>query len=297
MEEHKYTEIAPGIWGLKIVFVNIYMIATGPEQWILVDAGVRGSAGRIKKMAADLFGEENPPAAIVLTHGHFDHIGALHELLNTWKVQVYAHLQEIPYLTGHTSYPPADPTVGGGMMSAMSFLYPNSPINLGTRIHALAKDGTLPHMPDWQYIHTPGHTPGHISLFRGRDKVLIAGDAFVTTQAESAYNVLTNKKQLSGPPKYFTPNWVSAALSVRKLKDLRPAVAATGHGPTMRGEELSTQLEKLVVDFAEVAIPKHGRYVNDAQPARLSNVILGTVVALSAVLAFSIVRTLKSRSL
>src|SRR5690606_32134649 len=135
---------------------------------------------------------------------------------------IFAHAQELPYLTGHRSYPSADPTVGGGLMSAMSFMYPNSPINLGSHIHALAKDGSLPKMPDWQYIHTPGHTPGHISLFRGRDKVLIAGDAFVTTQAESAIDVLTNRKKLSGPPKYFTPNWVSAALSVRKLKDLRP---------------------------------------------------------------------------
>ncbi|MBG6234920.1 glyoxylase-like metal-dependent hydrolase (beta-lactamase superfamily II) [Pedobacter sp. CAN_A7] len=295
MEEHKYTEIAPGIWGLKIVFVNIYMVTTGPEEWVLVDGGVRGSACRIKKMAADLFGEDNPPAAIVLTHGHFDHIGALHELLKTWKVQVYAHQQEIPYLTGHTSYPPADPSVGGGLMSAMSFMYPNSPINLGTHVHALAKNGTLPHMPDWQYIHTPGHTPGHISLFRGRDKVLLAGDAFVTTQAESAFNVLTNKKQLSGPPKYFTPNWVSAALSVRKLKDLRPAVAATGHGPTMQGEELASALEHLVEHFAEIAIPKHGRYVNDGKYSGLSKTVLGAVVVLSAALAFTVVRGLKNR--
>jgi glyoxylase-like metal-dependent hydrolase (beta-lactamase superfamily II) len=295
MEEHKYTEIAPGIWGLKIVFVNIYMVATGPEEWVLVDGGVRGSACRIKKMAADLFGEDNPPAAIVLTHGHFDHIGALHELLKTWKVQVYAHQQEIPYLTGQTSYPPADPSVGGGLMSAMSFMYPNSPINLGTHVHALAKDGSLPNMPDWQYIHTPGHTPGHISLFRGRDKVLLAGDAFVTTQAESAFKVLTNKKQLSGPPKYFTPNWVSAALSVRKLKDLRPAVAATGHGPTMQGEELASALEHLVEHFAEIAIPKHGRYVNDGKYSGLSKTVLGAVVALSAVLAFKLVRGLKHR--
>lgn len=296
MEEHKYTEIAPGIWGMKIIFVNIYMIETGPKEWILVDAGVRGSAGRIKKMAESLFGENNPPQAIILTHGHFDHIGALHELLKTWNVQVYSHLQEIPYLTGHSSYPPPDPTVGGGMMSTMSFLYPNSPINLGSRIHALSKDGTLPKMPDWMYIHTPGHSPGHISLFRGRDKVLIAGDAFVTTQAESAINVLTNRKKLSGPPKYFTPNWVSAALSVRKLKDLRPAIAATGHGPTMQGEELSNALEELVDHFTELAIPKHGRYVNNNAIERpIGTMVFGAVIAVSALLTFALVKKLKHR--
>jgi glyoxylase-like metal-dependent hydrolase (beta-lactamase superfamily II) len=296
MEDHQYTEVAPGIWGLKIIFVNIYMIETGPKEWILVDAGLKGSACRIKKMAEELFGEDNPPAAIILTHGHFDHIGALHELLKTWNVQVYAHLLEMPYLTGRTSYPPADPSVGGGLMSAMSFMYPNSPANLGLHVHALSKDGTLPKMPDWIYIHTPGHTPGHISLFRGRDKVIIAGDAFVTTKAESAINVLTNRKKLSGPPKYFTPNWVSAALSVRKLRDLHPAIAATGHGPTMQGEELTEALEELVDHFKELAIPKQGRYVNEPfSSRRLSKVLLGSIIAVSAIVVFGVVRELKKR--
>jgi glyoxylase-like metal-dependent hydrolase (beta-lactamase superfamily II) len=294
MNEHKYTEVAPGIWGLKIIFVNIYMIATGPKEWVLVDAGLKGSACRIQKMAAALFGEDNPPAAIILTHGHFDHVGALHELLKTWKVQVYAHQLELPFLTGKTAYPPADPTVGGGLMSALSFLYPNKPINLGLKVHALAKDGSLPKMPDWQVIHTPGHTPGHISLYRGRDKVLIAGDAFVTTQAESAISVLSNEKMISGPPKYFTPNWVSAALSVRNLRDLRPEIAATGHGPTMKGEELAIALEELVDHFKELAIPKHGRYVNKEFPVeKLSNTLLGSIIAISAIVAFGLVKELR----
>ena len=294
MEEHKYTEVAPGIWGMKIIFVNVYMIATGPEEWVLVDAGLKGSACRIKKMAEELFGEENPPAAIILTHGHFDHVGALHELLKTWKVQVYAHLQETPFLTGQVSYPAPDPTVGGGLMSILSFLYPNKPINLGLHIHALSKDGTLPDMPDWIYVHTPGHTPGHISLFRGRDKVLIAGDAFVTTQAESAISVFSNHKKLSGPPKYFTPNWVLAALSVRKLRDLRPAVAATGHGPIMEGEELSSGLEELVDHFKALAIPKQGRYVNEPFPSRsLSRTFLGSLVIITALVTFGLIKEMK----
>ncbi|MEJ5962280.1 MBL fold metallo-hydrolase [Pedobacter immunditicola] len=289
MEDHKYTEVAPGIWGMKIVFVNIYMVATGPDEWVLIDAGLKGSTCRIKKMAEELFGEDNPPAAIILTHGHFDHVGALHELLKTWNVQVYAHLQETPYLTGQNAYPPADPSVGGGLMSLLSVMYPNKPINLGSRIHALAKDGSLPKMPDWIYIHTPGHTPGHISLFRGRDKVLIAGDAFVTTKAESALSVFSNRKAISGPPKYFTPNWISAALSVRKLRDLRPAIAATGHGPTMSGEELSEGLEELVDQFKEIAIPRTGRYVSEQFPTEtVSRTLLGAVVAISAVVAFSL---------
>jgi glyoxylase-like metal-dependent hydrolase (beta-lactamase superfamily II) len=304
MKNEEYFQVAPGVWGMRIVFVNIYMVETGDKEWMLIDAGLYGSAGKIKRMAESLFGADNPPKAIILTHGHFDHVGALKELLQTWKVQVYAHFFEMPYLTGHSSYPPPDPTVGGGLMSTMSFLYPKKPIQLGGYVHALSKDGHLPHMPDWISIHTPGHAPGHISLFRGRDKLLIAGDAFVTTKQESATSVMFQKKEVCGPPKYFTTNWVSAALSVKKLRDLKPEVVASGHGQPMYGEELHAGLDRLVNNFQELAIPKHGRYVNEPAktnkyglqyvPAeRTSKTLLFTVFAISAVVMFNIVRKAK----
>jgi glyoxylase-like metal-dependent hydrolase (beta-lactamase superfamily II) len=304
MKTKEYFQVAPGVWGMRIVFVNIYMVETGDKEWVLIDAGLYGSAGKIKRMAESLFGAGNPPKAIILTHGHFDHVGALQELIHTWKVQVYAHLLELPYLTGHSAYPPPDPSVGGGLMSSLSFLYPKKPIQLGGYIHALSKDGHLPHMPDWMSIHTPGHAPGHIALFRGRDKVLIAGDAFVTTKQESALSVMFQKKVISGPPQYFTTNWLAAALSVKKLRDLRPEVAATGHGRPMYSEELHAGLDRLVNNFQQLAIPKHGRYVNEpaktneqgvqyvpAEPT--SKGLILTAFAISAIVMFGIVRKAK----
>jgi glyoxylase-like metal-dependent hydrolase (beta-lactamase superfamily II) len=304
MKNEEYFQVAPGVWGMRIVFVNIYMVETGDKEWVLVDAGLYGSAGKIKRMAEALFGENNPPKAIILTHGHFDHVGALKELLSFWKVQVYAHFLEMPYLTGHSSYPPPDPSVGGGLMSSLSFIYPKKPIQLGGFIHALSKEGNLPHMPDWISIHTPGHAPGHISLFRGRDKVLLAGDAFVTTKQESAMSVMLQTKVLSGPPKYFTTNWLNAALSVKKLRDLKPDTAATGHGKPMYGDELHAGLDRLANNFQELAIPKHGRYVNEpaktnkqglqyVPPAPTPKGLIFTVFAISAIVMFRIVRRAK----
>src|SRR5215207_2933833 len=131
------------------------------------------------------------PAAIVLTHGHFDHIGALHTLLHKWDVPVYAHRLELPYLTGQSSYPPPDPTVGGGAMAAMSRFYPRGPYNFEGRVQPLPVDGSVPGMPGWRWIHTPGHSPGHVSLFRDADRLLLAGDAFVTQRQESLLAVLS----------------------------------------------------------------------------------------------------------
>jgi glyoxylase-like metal-dependent hydrolase (beta-lactamase superfamily II) len=259
--ENAFT-VAPGVWGRKDTFVNFYAI-TDEKSWVLVDAGLRWSASKIKAMANELFGEGSKPAAIILTHGHFDHVGALPTLLKEWDVPVYAHELELPYLTGQSPYPPADSSVGGGMMSMMAFMYPNSPINISKNIRKLPANGNVPEITGWKFIETPGHSPGHISLYRERDKVLIAGDAFVTTKAESAFYALTSKEHLSGPPKYFTCDWASAKFSVLKLAELKPEIVASGHGKPMAGEEMQEELERLATHFGELAEPKQGRYLNE----------------------------------
>jgi glyoxylase-like metal-dependent hydrolase (beta-lactamase superfamily II) len=266
--------VADGVWGMKHVFVNFYMIQSeADDSWVLVDAGLKWSAPKIKKMAATLFGQDSRPKAIILTHGHFDHVGSVSALAEEWDVPVYAHFMEIPYLTGKSSYPPPDPTVGGGLMATMSFVYPKTPINIWSRINVLPPDGSLPVISDWKYIHTPGHTPGHISLFRESDKVLIAGDAFVTTKAESAISVMLQTKKISGPPKYFTYDWTASENSVKTLFELQPKIAATGHGQPMQGAELRDELLDLTQHFESIAVPEHGRYVNEPAVADTNGVI------------------------
>ncbi|QCR21190.1 MBL fold metallo-hydrolase [Pontibacter sp. SGAir0037] len=255
--------VAPGVWGVKTVLVNLYLVGDPAGSWVLIDAGVYGAYSKIKKAVAEVFGKNSRPKAILLTHGHFDHIGAVKELAEEWEVPVYAHPLEMPYLTGQSSYPPPDPSVGGGGMAYMSFLYPKKPINIINHVELLPEDGSVPVLPDWQWIHTPGHTAGHVSFYRESDKVLIAGDAFVTRHGESAIAVMMQKREVHGPPMYYTSDWVSAHHSVRNLASLQIDVAATGHGLPMRGAELRTQLDQLVQDFWAVAVPSKGRYTNE----------------------------------
>lgn len=304
-----YFNVSTGVWGMKIVFVNIYMISTSPDskEWVLVDAGVPGSSKKIIRMAEHLFGKNVPPSAILLTHGHFDHVGSLKDLLAYWQVPVYAHRLELPYLTGKSAYPPPDSSVGGGLMSSLSWAFPNGPINLRKKVEALPDNGQVPVIENWKYIHTPGHAPGHISLFRDTDRTLIAGDAFVTTKQESAFASLTQKKRLSGPPKYFTNNWIAAEDSVRKLYDLNPTVAATGHGVPMSGEELTRDLKKLVDSFKQTAVPKHGRYVNDPAitddrgvqylpPKPFDPMLSASIFALAALSAYTLIKRFRRNS-
>lgn len=245
--------------------VNLYFYGeprAEDRSWVMIDAGVSPFCESIVQAAADYFGPQSRPEAIILTHGHFDHVGALPAIAERWDVPVYAHELELPYLDGRSKYPPPDPTVGGGAMSFLSRLYPRGPINLGSRLRVLPSDGSVPGMPGWQWIHTPGHTAGHVAFFREADRTLIAGDAFVTQQQESAWAVLTRRQEVCRPPAYYTTDWDAARGSVEALFELRPQIAATGHGIPMSGEKLLGQLEALLREWDRVAVPPRGRYVH-----------------------------------
>ena len=254
-------EVTKDILSVRTLIVNVCFIGEQrSKEWTLIDAGMANSADRIIKAAEKRYGKQKPNA-IILTHGHFDHVGALDELINYWNVPIYAHELELPYLTGQADYPPGDPTVSSGLMAKLSPLYPHKGIDLGHHVTALPSDGRVPGLREWRWIHTPGHTQGHISLFRDDDRALIAGDAFITVKQESALAVMTQDKEIHGPPAYFTVDWDAAWDSVKKLNDLHPSIVVTGHGQPMQGGDLARGLAKLTRDFDQIAIPDQGRYV------------------------------------
>ena len=250
---------------MRTLLANV--IFAGSERgWVLIDAGTRGHARRIIEAGRTFMGSKRPPLAILLTHAHFDHVGSLPALLREWDVPVYAHQLELPYLTGRSAYPPADPMVGGGALSWVARAYPRRPLNLGNRVQALPSDGEVPGLPDWRWLATPGHSPGHVSFLRVHDRALVAGDAVSTTRQESLMAAMTARLELHGPPAYDTQNWYAAAQSVRTLADQRPTLLVSGHGRPMRGPTVAAALKDLADRFEMEEVPRRGRYVR--QPAR-----------------------------
>ncbi|KAB2496036.1 MBL fold metallo-hydrolase [Priestia endophytica] len=256
-------EVTPDLYSYTTQIVNVCFIGGRGDEFVLVDAGMPKSAQSIISEIENRFGSNARPKAILLTHAHFDHVGALLELLRHWDVPVYAHKAELPYLQGEKDYERPDQTVEGGMVVKMSPLFPTESINISSRVSPLHDDGSIPELPEWEWIHTPGHTEGHVSFFRKRDRALIVGDAFITTKQENLFDVITQKLEISGPPRYLTTDWKAAKKSVEHLASLHPEVAITGHGKPVEGKWLAEHLALLARDFDRIAIPDYGKYVDE----------------------------------
>ncbi len=254
-------EIAPGVARVEIVFVNAYLIDVSATSWVLVDTGLPNCAGWIRRAAQRRYGRNARPEAIILTHGHFDHAGSALALAKGWDVPIYAHPLEMPYLRGKSDYPPKDPTVGG-VLAQMARIFPDHGYDFGDRVRSLPMNDTVPALPGWRAVHTPGHTAGHICLWREADRTLLAGDALATVNQDSPLGMVVQHAEFRQPPAPFTTDWGAVQSSVEHLSELRPATVSAGHGPPISGPHVATAL----TDFAlSLRPPRHGRYV--AEPA------------------------------
>ncbi len=228
--------VAPGVYGLvtgKRRDSNVYFVQSG-QAWVLVDTMWRGRAELIKSAAEVLFGVGTRPQAIVLTHVHPDHAGSASELAHMWDVTVYVHPDEVPL-------PPSGRIIGALARVERRWMFPSgqdglSPLDLNVGV---------PGLPDWQVISTPGHTPGHLALFREGDRTLISGDAVLTVNLNSLGDALSLRHTLAGPPRFATWSWRAASESVSEVARLEPSVVVPGHGRPMAGPVLAPALRAL----------------------------------------------------
>jgi len=239
------TEIAPGVhllgpWGRTQT--NAYLVRDA-SSWALVDAGWENDGPRIRAAVLSLLGPGLAPSAILLTHVHPDHEGAARELAEAWGCPVFAHPAEIPIATGDFAAMeryagPLDRWLILPLMRAVGRRRREAILAAGSLagvVRPLPPDGAIPGVADWRWIATPGHTPGHVAYVRGRDRVVISGDALVTLAVNSWSGVLRQRQGLSGPPWYTTWDRDAARASIAVIADLEPLVLAGGHGLPLAG--------------------------------------------------------------
>ncbi len=248
--------IAPRVHRVNIFnFVNAYCIENGEGDWVLLDTGVRPALSIVKGAEKQM---GRPPAAIVLTHGHFDHAGCAGQLAQQWNIKVFVGRLEKPFLTGESSYPPPDPTVGGSL-AMMSRAFPSHTVDFSDVLELLPANGKLDFLKGWRIIETPGHSPGHVSLWHEDDRTLLAGDAFCTADMDSLLGMMTLKPtQFARGGSPFVPDWEQMKHSLGVLADLEPVTVGAGHGLPMSGGEVPGFLRDFYHGFTP---PVHGRYV------------------------------------
>jgi hydroxyacylglutathione hydrolase len=204
-------ELADGVFHLPLMpraGVNAYLVGD-----VLVDAGFSFQAKRVLREVRGRIVRTH-----LLTHAHVDHAGGSRQVVDALGVPVLAGERDLPTLASgrpEQAFP--------GLLRKPGEAYASfTPVPEATALREGDQVG------DFAVLDTPGHSAGHISLWRERDRVLICGDVV------NAMNLLTTLPGLHEPPGVFTPDPAENRRSIRRLAALEPRLVLVGHGPPLK---------------------------------------------------------------
>jgi len=169
---------------------------------------------------------------ILLTHCHIDHVGSAFELKRLTNAKVGIHQEDADFLSGKKTVPGPKGVVGL-LFRAMSPFFKFKPFEPDMKLQENDKVGRL------TVIHTPGHTPGSVSLHDPERKILFVGDTIRFVNGK-----------ISGPQERFTPDMQQAINSVEKISRLDFDAMLGGHGDPLKPnasekvKELSSSLKQ-----------------------------------------------------
>ncbi|MCW1242160.1 MULTISPECIES: MBL fold metallo-hydrolase [Bacillus] len=216
-------EIAKGVEMLQLEFQEFIIhpiLLWDDEMAVLIDTGFPGQFEDIQVEMERVGIPVDKLKVVILTHQDIDHIGGLPELLQRCgsNIKVYAHELDKPYIEGEL------PLLKDGNVE-------NPP--KGKVSNTVIDGQELPYCGGIQILHTPGHTPGHISLYLKQSKTLIAGD--------SMYSV---NGKLGGIHAPTTLNVKEAQQSLKRYSNLDIESVVCYHGGLSK-ENIKIQIQNL----------------------------------------------------
>lgn len=211
----------PGLWQLTFNLpapVNAWLWED-EDGLTLVDAAQPWNANDIIK-AVHAIGQ--PLRRVVITHAHPDHAGAARDLALMTGADVFVHELDAPFLSGHKcmsgekGFWLCRAVLGAG--NKMGVLNPPAV----EHVRSLSDGDTVGTL---QVIHTPGHTPGSISLWSPEKKAIFCGD-----------NLIYSLRILRVGLPWFTLDLSTQRDSLRRYADLHAETLLSGHGPVFHGD-------------------------------------------------------------
>lgn len=202
--------VATDVWqltGYPPHCLNSYLLGE-----ILIDAGTRWSRHRLLH---DL--KRRRLSMVALTHCHPDHQGLAKLICESRGIPLACHEAEVAAVEGRAPMQPDNWLVRFGHRFIAG---PSHPVSRALR------DGD--ELAGFRVIHAPGHTPGHMMLFRESDRLVIAGDVLANI------NMLKMREELVEPPPFFSSDRAENRRSAVMLARLEPSIVCFGHGPPLR---------------------------------------------------------------
>jgi glyoxylase-like metal-dependent hydrolase (beta-lactamase superfamily II) len=214
-------EIMPKVHLVPDVIANPYLIFE-PEGLTLIDTGLPGSQKKILNYLSERGYAAKDLTRIIITHSDMDHVGGLAPLKRASGARVYASAVEAEAIAKGVSSRPIRPGQWRRriLMAVLGRFFKPDPVS----VDEILSDGqTINVLGGLQVLATPGHTPGHISLYSPSTGILFVGDSIVSRDSGLVGSLPAN-----------TWNQELAAASVKKQAALGARVVCSGHGPVVQ---------------------------------------------------------------
>jgi glyoxylase-like metal-dependent hydrolase (beta-lactamase superfamily II) len=214
-------EVAPGVVRIPTVGAantNSFALVDDDGSVTLVDCGLTRAPAKIVQGLRDLGKQPGDVQRIILTHAHVDHAGGVADVAVRTGAEVEVHEADAGYVRAGVSAPP-DTSLTMGRLMARGPDQRFAPVSVGREL----RDGDVVDVAGGvRVVHTPGHTPGHVSLLHESDEVLVTGDS------------LFNIRGIRWPFAAACTDAAQACETARRLVDLPYSLVAFTHGKEIR---------------------------------------------------------------